>query len=604
MEAARHRNIRSGAEFDHLFPAANEDTHTILTDAGVSDTVSFIPKVVNDTLDHTRKIARILKGHNDYDTCRNIWHFVYNHIAYRKDKAGYEQVRSPARTWHDRAEGVDCDCYTTFISSILTNLHIPHLLRITKYNKPFFQHIYPVVVKNGRKIIIDCVTDKFDYEVPYSEKKDHPMDLQYLDGLDAVDLDNGRLFDGSPGMEELGKVFKKKGGGSAPKKKTNIFKKIGAAAKKVGKGIAKAAKKINLKKVLNAVNKVNPVTLALRNGLLAGMKLNVGNVAKRMRWAYITPEQAQAKGLVMDRWNKLVGIRKKLENIFYDAGGKPENLKKAILNGKGNSDKAVHGFDGLDGFGELYDVYTPLPQLLGPEVFYGENEVGMLGELGEPVTLAVVAAASAAIATIAKLIKKIGDIFGGKGKDSEDFDEAKNEAAEKEIAEVDKQAEEAGVKPQDPLLTSAGGEEPSETSGKPASGRVVATQAGGKANVTASVSDGGADTSEASTSVSTPGSATKSVAAKMEADTATGDDGTGNETFWQKHKKWLLPVAIGVGGLALVAIAMAASKSGKPAQHDKPMHGIPGHKNHHRKKSRKKAAAKTKHGKKREVALI
>lgn len=160
------------------------------------------------------------------------------------------------------------------------------------------------------------------------------MDLQYLNGLD--DTEDNYYQNGYDEMGDLGQLFgkksKKKGGG--------LFKKIG-----------KDLKKIDLKSVLNVVNKVNPATVALRNGVLASMKLNVGNVAGRLRWSYMTTEQAKAKGVDQDRWKRLVQAREKLEKIFYGAGGKTANLKKAILQGKGNKDHAVHG---LEGFGSLY----------------------------------------------------------------------------------------------------------------------------------------------------------------------------------------------------------------------------------------------------------
>lgn len=38
-------------------------------------------------------------------------------------------------------------------------------------------------------------------------------------------------------------------------------------------------------------------------------------------------------------------IKEKLEKIFYDAGGKPENLKKAILNRGLNAEGNWVGFD-------------------------------------------------------------------------------------------------------------------------------------------------------------------------------------------------------------------------------------------------------------------
>jgi hypothetical protein len=52
MEAAKKRILRSGREYDHLFPKAEVGTQTILRVADVNDTCSFIPKVV------TRRLTR------------------------------------------------------------------------------------------------------------------------------------------------------------------------------------------------------------------------------------------------------------------------------------------------------------------------------------------------------------------------------------------------------------------------------------------------------------------------------------------------------------------------------------------------------------------
>lgn len=653
MEARKQRTIKSGAEYDHLFPKANVDTHTVMKNAGVGDTVAFIPKVVHKTLDHTKGIADVLQGKNDYETCRNIWQFVYNHIAYRKDKDGYEQIRSPARSWHDRKAGVDCDCYTTFISSILTHLGIRHKLRITKYHRDYFQHIYPIAeLQNNRQVVIDCVTDKFDYEVPFSEKKDYKMDLQYLNGLDGYSDDYINGMDGTGGMEELGKLFKKKaksggssgGGGKKKKKGGGIFKKIGGAVKKAGQGVKKAVKKVNLKKVLNVVNKFNPATVALRNGVLASMKLNVGNVAKRMRWSYITPEQAKAKKMDIGKWNKLVEARKKLEKIFYGAGGKPENLKKAILNGKGNKNHEVHG---LDGFGALYDHRTgrfqhqmstkpgmrrispmhphhpvnrmnkqmPLRTVIGNEMFQSENPVGALGELGEPVSMAMIAAASGVIAAIASTLKKIGDIFGGKGKGSEDFDDAANADAEKEIPEGGKSDEDSKAAAS---IESGGSSSSSddEGSGGGSSGKSSSSSSGGGGSSSSgggsggSSSGGGSDEGESgggSKEVATSGGGGDDVNGGEEAPTkalakssSAGADDSGSKDdagggFMEKNKKWILPVGIGLGVITIGALIAKSMKPPTPAPSSsrKPMHGIPHRKKTHRRKA--KPNAKPKH---------
>ena len=603
MEAKELRKIRSGAGYDHLFPRANAGDHTIKKNAAVTDTVTFIPKVVNETLHQTKGIAPVLQVATVYGTCNNIWDFVYNHIAYRKDKDGYEQIRSPSRTWRDRSRGVDCDCYTTFISSILTNLGIPHQLRITKYSRDYFQHIYPVAMDNGKEIVIDCVTDKFNYEVPYSAKKDYPMDLQYLDGIDNADNRYDMLMNGTSGLEELGKLFKKKkksgnsGGGSAAPDDGNTAPGSGAKKKK------------GLKKLLNKVNKVNPATLALRNGVLAAMKLNLFNISKRMRWSYLSANQAKAKGINLDKWKKLVQVRQKLENIFYGAGGNPDNLKKAMLKGKGNKDNAVHG---LDGIGRIYDhnvnamnVHTPLQQLLGDELFYAENPLSALGELGDPVTGATVTAASGVLAVISEMIKKIGDIFGGKGKESGDFDAAANPDGDAGSSDT-----KAGSGDGSSNDTNSG--DGSNTGTNTATGKNS-----GNSNLPATTNSGGnssqnntTDNSGSGNSGNSDGGGSSTPAKKQ--DSGAGDDDSkeaakkggsdkdeDKKGMWEQHKKWIVPVGIGVAAITIIGIGAAMMKPHPPAKSGKPVNGPPKKgRNHQRKASGKKK------GKMKAVAIL
>ena len=398
METNRKRT-KEGKQYDHLIPKASGKTTIIKRDADVSNTVNFIPKVVWSTIDQTEKLAPVVKGKTLYETCHNIWNFVYEHISYEKDAHGKEQVRSPRRTWADRERGVDCDCYTTFISSILFNMRIPHKLRITKYKKDYFQHIYPIVpTENGKYITIDCVVHAFDYEETYSQKKDYNMDLEYLDGINDDDaLFAGVTEDEFGDIDDLGKL--KIGGGQ-------LIKKIGTAVKKVAPAIKKAA---------HVVNRVNPATGLLRVGLLASMKLNLLKVAGQLRWGYLSEEQAKQKGILIDKYKQLKNVLAKLEQIFYGAGGKPENLKKAILESRGNKDKAVAGL-GVISIDDTQTENTPLSILLG-DVYHSEMEE-MQG-LGEPVTAASITAASAATATIAGLIKKIGDLFPKGDKNNE-----------------------------------------------------------------------------------------------------------------------------------------------------------------------------------------
>lgn len=572
MQAATNRQIQDGKQYVHLFPIASGVIKTIKKDATVADTLAFIKKVVPETLHQTREIAYVLKGKNMHDTCQNIWNFVYRHIRYRKDKDGYEQVRSPRRSWADRSKGVDCDCYTTLISSILCNLRIPHILRITKYSKPHFQHIYPIVPFGRRCITIDCVTDKFDYEVPYSEKKDMHMDLQYLDGLGTIlpySSTDDRVINGATEDNQVGDL-----GLFGKKKKKPAENNDPMANPDAVPGTGKKKKKGFFKKLLNVANKVNPVTLALRNGVLVAMKLNIGKIGSRLRWSYLSPNTAKTKGIDMARYQQLVKTRQKLEDIFSNAGGNPANMKKAILKGKGNKDHAVNGLLGLDGFtqddGIMYmNIHTPLSQLLGPEIYYDENVSGMeafegFGELGEPATIASVAAASSVIAAIAASLKKIGDIFKGKKTEgSEDFSEESAAAADSDVAAV-----------------------------KSASPAAAATNpATANAASTFSTSD---DIDSSSNSAGREAATGRTAIVESPQMPSTNSE----HGFWDKNKRWVIPAGIGV---AIIGIYITMKKQPTHQSHSKSLNGVPKPKNHQRKS---KQAKKQKGKGKSPIALL
>lgn len=623
MEANKNRNIRSGTEYNRLFPGSENGTRTIKKNANVDHTIAFIPKVVNDTLDQTKLISEKLKGRTIYETCTNIWQFVYQHINYKKDQQGYEQIRSPARTWHDRRQGVDCDCYSVFISSILTNLLVPHILRITKYRQDYFQHIYPVVPLNGKEIKMDCVTDQFNYEVPYSEKKDYPMDLHYLNG-----------FDGD-GTGELGKLFAKK---RAKKKQVplkakaiqQLHKKATPAlhkkinAKAVSKSSPKTPafspsplpavkkKKGFFKKVLNKINKINPATVLLRNGILAAMKLNYKNVAKRLRWSYLSQEQAVAKGIDPAKFPKLLATRQKLENIFYGAGGKMENLKKAILGGKGNKNKAVNGLGmlPLDDWQGYMSEYAPLNVLLGQDIYYSENIEGMegFGELGEPLTLTSVAAAAGVIAGIVASLKQVGDIFSGKGKGSQDFDESKTDAPENSVA----------LPPTNQLAPSTASTSTADLVSQGQS-QYVPGNLPDRNKVTPSneiinnpvypIQDETNNpvvvmNENPSSEIIAPLITTRTETTPMTTDTQANDK-SGKQGFWDKNKSWLKPTAIGVGGIGLIVLGIKLFKDPKPSNKFFPKsHSLSGMPKKKKKKKKHHGGKKTKHQHKKAVALL
>lgn len=415
MVADRKRRLRDGREFDHLFPPPGEKDTTIKKSANVEDTMKLIRTALPKTLWQTEKIAKVLKGRTLEETCSNIWHFVYQHIQYKRDEEGVEQVRSPRRAWSDRKTGVDCDCYTVFILSILRSLDIDCLARITKYPKrypevPRWQHVYPIVPKPGHLedyiderdyyIVIDCVKDRFDDEQPYLECKDYDMRLDYLDGIEDEGQEEIQFIEHeNVDLSDLASVYDEDEMG-------NIFKKVGKAVKKTVKKVGD-----EVGKGIRFVNRyINPATLLLRNGFLLAMKINLMNVAGRLRYAYLTDSQAQAKGMNMSELKKLRSVKDRAETVYWQAGGKKENLKKAILHGKGNKDKKVplSGLDGLDNVYADQDEYN---------IIYSDDIEG----LGEIASGTAIAAATSAVAAIAGALKQVKGLFYKGGGDEKSF---------------------------------------------------------------------------------------------------------------------------------------------------------------------------------------
>jgi len=219
LTASKPRTILPGHEFDSLFPAP-ERTDPYLSYNGTNEQtlLQFIPRVVKQYHTDTAKIALYLKREKLADTLRAIWEFVYRHIQYKPDSPFEEQIRRPARTWADRHSGVDCDCYTVFISSILTNLHIPHYIRMTAYSsRKGYQHVYVIVPKHNSANLnkrneywaLDPVMDAFDAEKPYLYKKDKLMLGFPKNGLNGLPIRalNGEIPYASRSKLAYGRVY-------------------------------------------------------------------------------------------------------------------------------------------------------------------------------------------------------------------------------------------------------------------------------------------------------------------------------------------------------------------------------------------------------------
>jgi hypothetical protein len=198
--------IKNGSQYDRYFSKPETVDRVIIEDGEVDETVDLMKRVVWKYIDDTKRIAQFLKANTLNKTCENIWTFLHDHIQYRLDKKGVEQLRRPSRSWAERTEGIDCDCFSIFVSSILTNLEIPHKFRITKYNTNQFQHVYVIVPNGAKHITIDCVLSEFDIEKDYSQNKDFTMNMNGINIAVLSGIASDDLLELVSGLEGIGEL--------------------------------------------------------------------------------------------------------------------------------------------------------------------------------------------------------------------------------------------------------------------------------------------------------------------------------------------------------------------------------------------------------------
>lgn len=154
---------------DVLF--SDGDTEDIITVILKADKEAAAGRFIKD-------FAGLLRGSSDYETCRNIWHFIKDEIPYKVDANGYERVRLPNKTIFDAANGIGCDCKSMAIlaNDLCRENGIKAKYRFIAQKlfsiKP--THVYCVAwLRNGQEVVIDAVYTGFDKEAKHTYEKDY-----------------------------------------------------------------------------------------------------------------------------------------------------------------------------------------------------------------------------------------------------------------------------------------------------------------------------------------------------------------------------------------------------------------------------------------------
>lgn len=567
MQAPAKYNIKSLEYYRSLFPKAGMTTTRLKRNATVFDTVYTVMDAVEEHAWQCEKFVNTeLKGLPIFDALEKLWWILKLRVAYVHDFPGFDQVKTTRRTLADGYG--DCDDYTFFVNCC--SRYLPEIEsvynRITKYTSKQYQHIYPIVcIGKDKYVVMDVVANAFNYEEPYKTKKDYAMELQVLDGIEPiknplrVTVDAQDLFSEDDEMGELDGLLQNIGNGikNAVQTVTNTVQNVGQNVVNAATNVAQTV--VNTVKdpsdLLHDLNVVNPAVALLRLGFLASMKMNMAAVASNIKWAYLSKDDAVAKGIDPDKYDQLKKVMDKAQEIFYGAGGKPENLKDAILNGDGNKNHEV-----MAGLG-----YTPnqsLKYILGN--LYEQNSGGLSGTgLGEVVTAAAITAAAGAIAALAGLLKNIGDIFKKKDAAAAAIPIAPEETQPVIVPRTIGPALTDGFNLNDLDFSQLNLDTPDPNT----------TPSTPKTPVTINTS----------TPTTQQSSSQPSTAAKE-----------GDETFWSKNKNWILPVGgvVVVGGGIATAVLVSRNKKKKRSNG---VAGIPKKKNNN---TGKKTKTKKKSGKK------
>ena len=170
------------------------------------------------------------------------------------------------------------------------------------------------------EVLADAITESKAYKNFYRSIQ---MSLDELDNNSINGLEEDTIYLAKVNQEvDLTDILDEEVDGIGRRRKRGRFKRF---FKKVKKGI---------KKVVKAFVRYNPTTIAMRGATLLVLKLDMFKIASKLIYGYLTPQQAQARGMDMSEYRKLVNIRNKGLRFYTRIGGRSSKFKKAIIKGK------------------------------------------------------------------------------------------------------------------------------------------------------------------------------------------------------------------------------------------------------------------------------
>lgn len=270
----------------NILPSPDYRAKMITGWQNTSDIISAINQQHKINLPQAAQIKHLFDGGNEKKTAQNIHRFLRNEIQYRVEPGQKQTTKSLSRFIADGYG--DCKHFSIFTNTILDACGYKPCYRYAGYSSgKGLVHVYTYLPKSDT--ICDAVLPGFDTEKTPLIKKDIPMSLYRLSGIDEI------------GAINFNKI------------KSNVAK----ASAKASNVVAKAVKEIpNATKKLADGGKT--LSLAVpRNAFLGLVKLNVSGLATSLKSLI---DKKGPSGLQF--WDTLGGDSKSLQNAIQDGATK------------------------------------------------------------------------------------------------------------------------------------------------------------------------------------------------------------------------------------------------------------------------------------------
>lgn len=157
----------------------------IKRDYNTEDIVNLVVDTCNKNWHSVSDVAKTLRGHTEYETCRNIWQYCIDNARYKEDGFGVQLIKTPARLFAD-GEG-DCKSFAIFCASCCQCLGIKCYLRFVSFGSDEVKHVY-VFTESGINIDpVEYFQNKKDFNevTQFTYKMDKPITsgLAVLSGI-------------------------------------------------------------------------------------------------------------------------------------------------------------------------------------------------------------------------------------------------------------------------------------------------------------------------------------------------------------------------------------------------------------------------------------